>query len=278
MTVKIVTDSTCDLPADVVQSLGIDVVPLYINIGEEGYLDGVDISRTEFYTNLPDYPVHPTTGTPGIGAFTRTYEKLAAAGADRILSIHISKSLSATVDVARKAAEVFRSVPVTVLDSLQLSLGTGFQVRRAAEMARAGAVLEEILADLADMARRSIVIARLSTLEFLRRSGRLTMFMTGLGSLLKLKPILTMVDGVPTSSRVRTTQRAEEQLIKELEKRAPFEQFALVHTNAAAEAEAFRQRIERFLPEGPLFSMDITPVIGAHIGPGAVGFAAVSAR
>jgi len=278
MSIAVVTDSTCDLPDEVVQSLGISVVPLYINIGDEGYLDGVEITRKEFYSRLPDYPVHPTTGTPGIETFTSTFEKLAQAGASQILSIHISKSLSATVDVARKAAEMFITVPVKVLDSLQLSMGTGFQVRRAAEMARAGAGMEEILADLADMARRSIVAARLSTLEFLRRSGRLSMIMTGLGSLLRLKPILTMIDGVPTSTRVRTIPRAEDRLVAKLEKRAPFEKFALVHTNAPGEAEEFRKRIEHLIPKGPVFSMDITPVIGAHIGPGAVGYAAVSAR
>jgi DegV family protein with EDD domain len=277
MTIKIVTDSTCDLPEKVVRDLDITVVPLYINIGDEGYLDGVDISRKEFYTNLPDYPVHPTTGTPGIDTFTGYYKQLTAGGGSEILSIHISKSLSATIDVARNAANAFKDIPVTALDSLQLSLGTGFQVKRAAEMAMAGARMEEILAEMADLARRTIVAARLSTLEFLRRSGRLNMFMTGLGSLLQLKPILTMVEGVPTSTRVRTQQRAEEYLIDELEKNAPFEQFALVHTNAAAEAESFRQLIERFIPPGEVYSMDITPVIGAHIGPGAVGFAAVRA-
>jgi len=275
MTIKIVTDSTCDLPEQVIEDLDITVIPLYINIGEEGYLDGVEISRKEFYSNLPDYPTHPTTGTPGLDTFKQTFQDLADKGAGEILSIHISKSLSATIDVARKAAEAFKSIPVKALDSRQLSLGTGFQVQRAAELARAGASMEEILADLQDLARRTIVAARLSTLEFLRRSGRLNMFMTGLGSLLQLKPILTMVDGEPTSTRVRTTPRAEEHLIQELEKRAPFEKFALVHTNAAEEAEAFRKRIAGLIPSGALYSMDITPVIGAHIGPGAVGFAAV---
>lgn len=277
MTIKIVTDSTCDLPDQVIQDLDITVIPLYINIGDDGYLDGIDISRKEFYSNLPDYPAHPTTGTPGLDKFRQTFQALADKGAGEILSIHISKSLSATIDVARKAAEAFRSIPVKAFDSRQLSLGTGFQVQRAAELAREGASMEDILADLQDLARRSIVAARLSTLEFLRRSGRLNMFMTGLGSLLQLKPILTMVDGEPTSTRVRTTPRAVEHLIQELEKRAPFEKFALVHTNAADEAEAFRKQIAGMIPSGPLYSMDITPVIGAHIGPGAVGFAAVQA-
>jgi fatty acid-binding protein DegV len=107
-------------------------------------------------------------------------------------------------------------------------------------------------------------------------SGRMNRFMAGIGSLIQLKPILTMKDGQPGSDRVRTSFRAEKRLFSLLEARIPIERFALVHTNAHAKAEKFKQKIEKFLPEGEIFSMDITPVIGAHLGPGAVGFAIVS--
>ena len=101
MTTKIVTDSTCDLPQSVIQKFDITVVPLYINIGDEGFLDGVELTRQDFYTNLPDYKIHPTTATPGIDRFIQVYQSLAESGASEILSIHISESLSATVAVAR---------------------------------------------------------------------------------------------------------------------------------------------------------------------------------
>jgi DegV family protein with EDD domain len=276
MTIKIVTDSTSDLPQDVLQKLGITVVPLYINIGDQGYLDGVEISRKDFYTNLPNYDVHPTTGTPGMDAISQVYQKLADEGAAQILSIHISKSLSATVEVAESAARAFDQVPVIVRDSLQLSTGTGFQVETAARMAQGRKTMEEILQALDDLASRTFVTARLDTLEYLRRSGRMNAFMTGLGSLLQLKPILTMKNGLPGSERVRTSVKAEDRLIKMLEAYQPIERFALLHTNAPVEAEAFRSRIAHMIPEGEIYSMDITPVIGAHIGPNAVGYAVIS--
>lgn len=276
MTIKIVTDSTCDLPKDIIQELGISVAPLYINVGDKGFLDGVEITRKDFYTNLPDYDVHPTTGTPGMDTFTQIYKRLADEGATQILSIHISRSLSATVEVAENAAKTFDLIPVIVRDSLQLSTGTGFQVETAARMALAGHTMEEIIKALDSLADRTFVTARLDTLEYLRRSGRMNAFMTGLGSLIQLKPILTMKNGLPGSLRVRTTAKAEARLIKMLEAYQPIERFALLHTNAPMEAEAFRSQITHLIPAGEVLSMNITPVIGAHIGPGAVGYAVAS--
>lgn len=276
MTIKIVTDSTCDLPAAVVQGLGVTVIPLYINIGDQGFLDGIEISRNEFYTNLATYPFHPTTGTPGPQAFLDAFDALADQGATEIITIHISENLSATINVARSAALDFNRIPVTVVDSGQLSIGTGFQVELAAKLAQAGKSRDEILKAVSDLRSRTFVTAGLNTLEFLRRSGRMNRFMTGIGSLLHIKPILTMLNGQPGSDRVRTSIRAEKRLISLLEDRIPIERFALLHTNAHAKAEEFKDKIRQFLPEGEIFSMDITPVIGAHLGPGAVGYAIVS--
>jgi DegV family protein with EDD domain len=278
MTIRIATDSTCDLPQEVISELKIAVVPLYINIGDKGYLDGVDISRQSFYSNLPTYPTHPTTGVPGTEAFTKAYEELATEGATEILSIHISKALSAMIDVAKMAAASFQKAAVTALDGGQLSLGTGFQVETAARMALEGKSMTEILAKLEDMASRLFVTARLDTLEFLRRSGRMNGAVSGIGSLLSLKPLLKMSNGVSASELVRTTKKAEERLVKLLKERLPVERFALLHTNAAEAAEAFRARIADLIPKEKVYSMDITPVIGAHIGPGAVGYAILSEK
>jgi DegV family protein with EDD domain len=276
MTIKIVTDSACDLPEEVVQSLGITVVPLYINIGDKGFLDGVEITRKEFYANLPTFASHPTTAAPGMDSFTQVYQQLADEGAEQILSIHISRSLSGTIDVAESAAREFQEIPVLVRDSGQLSTGVGFQVETAARMAQDGETLEEIIKALDDLADRSIVAARLDTLEYLRRSGRMNRFMAGLGSLLQIKPILTMNNGLPKSERVRTARKAEARLVRILEACQPLERFALLHVNVPAEAEAFRSRIAHLIPAGEILSLEITPVIGSHIGAGAVGFAAVS--
>lgn len=275
MKLRIVTDSTCDLPAIVIEQYQIKVAPLYINIGDESYRDGVDISRAEFYTSLPDYPSHPTTGTPGMDVFKGLYSQAAAEGADQVLSIHISESLSGTVNVAKTAALDFSAIPVTVLDARQLSLGVGFVVERAAQMAAAGNSLEDILVALDDQIRRTHVFAALDTLEFLRRSGRMNRFVTGIGSLLQLKPILTMYDGKPGSEQRRTRARSLERVRELMHKLQPFEKAGLVHTHEQEEAEELRQSVMETLPDGDMYSEDITPVIGAHIGPGAVGFAVV---
>jgi DegV family protein with EDD domain len=274
--IKVLADSTCDLPANIVDELGINVVPLYINIGDQGYLDGVELSRQDFYKGLPTFPMHPTTGTPGMDRFHQAFQQLADEGATEIISIHISESLSATVSVARQAAAEFSAIPVHVVDSQQLSMGTGFQVEAAARLALKGASSGEILTHLDDLAGRSFVAAGLSTLEFLRRSGRMNRFMAGLGSLLQIKPILTMQGGIPGSVRVRTTAKAEEQLIHMFEERAPIERFALLHTHDPDGAQKLRKKLDALIPGGEEIAVDITPVIGAHIGPGAVGYAIVS--
>jgi DegV family protein with EDD domain len=149
-------------------------------------------------------------------------------------------------------------------------------VELAAKLALEGRSKDEILSAVADLRSRTFVTAGLNTLEFLRRSGRMNRFMTGIGSLLHIKPILTMINGQPGSDRVRTSIRAEKRLISLLEERIPIEQFALLHTHAHEKAEEFKDRIKDYLPTGEIFSMDITPVIGAHLGPGAVGYAIVS--
>jgi DegV family protein with EDD domain len=276
MTIKILTDSTCDLPANVIKELDITVIPLFINIGEQGYLDGVDITRKAFYTNLPYYEDNPTTGTPGLDAFLTAFDRLADQGATEILTIHISESLSATVQVARTAASQYSRIPVTVRDSGQLSLGTGFQVETAARMANQGKTMDKILATLENIGSRTFVAAALDTLEFLRRSGRMNMIITGIGSLLHLKPILMMNQGTAKSARVRTNAKAEAKLIEMLRSHAPIKKFALLHTNAAEKAEVFKAKITDLLPDAEIYSMDITPVLGAHLGPGAVGYAIIT--
>ena len=278
MSIKVVTDSTCDLPQDVIRKLDITVVPLYINIGDKGFLDEIDITRKDFYTNLPSYEVHPTTATPSIETFKSIYKNLAENGAEEILSIHISESLSATVKVAESAAQQFDKIPLTVLDSQQLSMGTGFQVELAARLAKEGRSMKAIIKALDDLMPRTFVAAGLDTLEFLRRSGRMNVFLAGIGSLLQLKPILTMKQGLPGSEKVRSSNKANERLIKMLKDNLPIERFAMLHTNAAEKAETFREQVMDFLPKQKIFSMDITPVIGTHIGPGAVGYALVSKR
>lgn len=278
MAISIVTDSTCDLPQDVVNDLGITVVPLYINVGQESFLDGIEMSRQEFYEKLPYFDHHPQTASPGPEMFRETYERLAAEGADEVLSIHISASLSGTLNTAQLGAEATEIVPVTVLDSRQLSIGTGFLVEAAAKAAAAERSLAEIIESLREMGRRTHLFAALDTLEFLQRSGRMSWAVSKIGGLLRIKPLLTMHEGDPGVQQVRTERRAMQRLLDMLANLAPLEKLALVHTNAPEKLRELRERARPFFPGGkePI-EVDVTPVIGAHIGPGAAGFTCVTA-
>jgi DegV family protein with EDD domain len=278
MSVKIVTDTTCDLPDHIIADLEVTVVPLYINAGQESYLDGVDMSREEFYQRLPFFEHHPQTASPGPEMFREVYERLADEGAEEILSIHISVSLSGTLNTAQLAAEETEIVPVTVFDSGQLSAGTGFLVETAAKAAAAGHSVNEIIQMLKEKGKRTHLFAALDTLEFLQRSGRMSWAVSKIGTLLKVKPLLTMHDGETGVHQVRTSRRAMERLLDMLEDLAPLEELALVHTNAPEKIRELRERASHLFPEGKQpIEAEVTPVIGAHIGPGAAGFACVAA-
>ncbi len=165
-----------------------------------------------------------------------------------------------------------------MLDSQQLSLGTGFLVEPAAKLAAAGSSVAEILAALNDQTQRSHVFPALDTLEFLKRSGRMNKYLAGFASLLQIKPILTMHNGKPGSERVRTRDRAMKRVVEMLVAVGALERVAIVHTHAQPERIAeLRALAAGLLPQGDALTEDVTPVIGAHIGPGAVGFAVVAA-
>ena len=279
MTIGIVTDSTCDLPDSLAATLGIGIVPLYINFGKESYLDGIQMSRRAFYERLAVGSVHPTTAVPGLGVFGKAYADLAAAGATAIVSIHVGERLSNVVTVARMAADDNPPVPVTVVDSGNLTLGVGLMALRAAELSKAGGSLDDILSTVQDLRKRTYCFAALSTLEFMRRSGRISWLQAGLGGWLQVKPILKMHDGAVSTERVRTRPKAVQRLIDLVTELGPLSDLMVVHTNAPDEAARLRQNTAYLFPAGrePL-TAQVTPVIGAHIGPGVVGFVAVAAK
>ena len=278
MTVRVVTDSTCDLPAETIARYGIHVVPLYINVGEKGYLDGIDISREEFYTKLPTFSEHPTTAVPSIERFRAAYNTLADEGASEVISIHISQALSAIMDVAALAADQTTAIKVAVLDSHQLSLGTGFLVETAAKMAAAGHSLVDIMTKLKAQILHTHVFAALDTLEYLKRSGRMNKYLAGFAGLLQIKPILTMFNGKPGTEKVRTRDRAMKRIVQMLAEVGKLERVALVHTHALPERLAeLRASAAHLLSTEDIMTEDITPVIGAHLGPGAMGFAVIKA-
>ncbi|MBN1485132.1 MAG: DegV family protein [Chloroflexia bacterium] len=277
--IRIVTDSTCDLPEALIEQYGITVVPLYIHIGEESYLDGVDLSRREFYERLPQETDYPKTAIPSVELYKQAYRRLFDAGADEILSIHISESLSGLIHVAQQASSQMGDRPVTVLDARQLSMGVGFAVLRAAEEAQAGRSLAELLALLEDQILRTYVMAVTDTFEYLHRSGRLGLLPYHLASLLKIRPMLKMYNGKSSVGAVRTLRRAIEQMRHLLQEQLPLERLAIVHALVPEQARQLQQALRPLLPpELEILWAEVNPTIGVHVGPGCFGLACVSAK
>jgi len=278
MTIRIVTDSACDVPPYIADKMGITVVPVYINIGDQSYLDGIDLPRREFFENLPAYDSFPTTAAPASGTFTSVYQQLAGEGASEILSLHIAANLSNTYNAARLGAEDVQGTRVTLWDTEQITMGSGLQVIVAAEAAAAGCSMAEILTLLQEKRSKTRIYAVLDTLEFLRRSGRVSWTQFGLGTLLRIKPVLEVFEGdVIMNDRVRTLKRAQLRLIELVQAQQPLERIAVLHANNLKGAQRLqKQAAFLFPPEQELIFMEITPAIGSHIGPGAVGFAFIS--
>lgn len=277
MKLGIVTDSTSDLPAYLIEQHEIKVVPTILVLEGKEYADGIGITREEFYTRLPSLQTPPTTAAPSIGDFATPYEALLSNGCDRVLSIHVSGKLSGVVNVARRAAQDFPG-RVTCVDSGSLSMGIGFQVLAAAEAADLGH--DAALEALESTRRKTKVIAALDTMEYLRRSGRIPVVVANIGGILSIKPVVELRDGeVKPMSVIRTTSQADEKTLAELLAVGEMERLAIMHTNAEVRARRLldgimREKSRMSVPRDVLF-VNVTAVIGTHLGPNAIGFAAV---
>jgi len=281
MKLGVVTDSVSDLPADLIQQHGIEVIPTILIIEGRQYADGEGISRDDFYARLPGMKIFPTTAAPSIGDFSARYQKLFDAGCEHVLSIHAAAKLTAICDIAQQAAQDFGE-RVSVVDSGLVSLGQGFQVLAAAEAAEAGENLEAALRVVGDVRRRVRVAAALDTMDFLRRSGRVPGVITRLGGVLSIKPIVELIDGqIKPLAAARTTSQANQRVTAYLESGMPLERLAILHTGAQDRARKFldelMERSRRELPRDILM-VNVTTVIGAHVGPNGLGVAAVSAK
>jgi DegV family protein with EDD domain len=280
MEIGLVTDSPADVPPDLAEQYGIEVIPAILVMDGEQYIDGVNLTREEYYRRLPAMKTPPTTAAPALGEFVSRYQKLFAAGCQHIISLHTAGSLTSILNFAQKAAEEFIG-RVTVLDSGQLSLGVGYQVLAAAEAIEKGLGLEETLQVIRRTRERVRVSAALDTMAYLRRSGRVPAAIAALGGLLNIKPLLSVRDGeVKALGMARTTHSATESLLNFLAELGPLERLAVLHTNAEARAREFIDRLiaqyRRNIP-AEIRIVNVTTVIGAHVGPNGLGFAAVIA-
>jgi len=274
-TVAVVTDSTADIPPAQCAELGIAVVPAVLTMGGETFADGVDISREEFYRRLPHLTEPATTGAPSPLAFEKAYERALSAGANKVLSIHLSSKLSGLLNAATQAAKTFGD-RVRTFDSGQVSLGLGFQAMEAAAASLAHGSFEAVM-EAAQRARESVkLIAMIDTLNYLHRSGRISWLTAGLGNLLQVKLLLEVVDGVANRlGQVRTKTKALDQLAALASNWGPLERLAIAHSAAPTEAESFSQRLKHLCERPPLIA-EVTSAIGAHIGPGAIGVIALT--
>ena len=280
MTIKIVTDSACDVPEAIAEALDITIVPVYINIGDKSYLEGVEISRQAFYQNLPGYGRYPTTAAPSSGTFADVYKRLAQEGVTDIISMHVAHDLSATYNAARVGAASQDAVPVTLFDTQQISLGAGLLVILAAQAAKAGQTVMEIVNMLNERVQRAYVFGVIDTLDSLRRSGRVNWAEFGVGTLLKIKPVMMIHQSIISiAGKIRTHSRAVEHTLKLLSDLAPFEELAVLHVNAPEAAQKLKEQAANLFPKDlPSLTMEITPAIGLHLGLGAVGFACITKR
>lgn len=280
MTVAVVTDSTACIPAISVAELGIHVVPLHVVVDGRSRTEGLQISSSEVAEALrARRPV--TTSKPSPGELLDMYEKVAATGADHIVSVHLSSSMSATVSSARVAA-VDAPVPVTVVDSRSVGMGLGFGVETAARYAAAGAAPEVVAREAAERSSTAVGLFYVDTLEHLRRGGRIGKASALLGSALSIKPILQLADGqIEPLERVRTASKAIarlEQLVAEAVEGmdAPFGvEVAVHHLDSAVRADDLQQRLRARLPHvRRVVRVDLGAVVGTHVGPGTIAVAA----
>jgi len=273
--IKIVTDSTCDLPANYFREYEIGVVPINIQFGMETYEEGISIDQTTFYKKVDELGIIPQTSQPSPAQFIAAYRAFAQQGYDTILSLHVTGKLSGTVNSAILAArEIADEVRVIPFDSLAGSAALGFLCVDAVQMARAGKSVEEIVAALEDKRARLRLYLTLATLKYAQMSGRISHLQGFIASLLNVKPMIGLQEGMLLpSGRVRSRQAALDQLL-ELSKQAAGDQpikFAVIHGEARAEAEEFMARARRELNCVDAFVDDVAISLAVHFGPGVIG-------
>ena len=274
MPTAIVTDSTSDIPPDLLEKYVIFQIPADLILENKTYLDGFDISRNEFYEKLPTLKHLPTTASPSAGRFQDLYQKVFEKGYSEIISIHAASNLSGIYNSARLAALEFKE-PIEVIDSQQLSLGLGFQVLQAAEDAIKGYPPESIIKGIQSIRSRLAVFALLDTFEYIHRSGRVSWAKARIGSLLNIKPVVELKAGKVINRGMARTRKKGIQILGDiLIGLGPLEKLSVLHTNAEREGEDF---INHFSPNHihhPLL-VNVTTIIGTHVGPNGIGFAAV---
>jgi DegV family protein with EDD domain len=276
MSIAIVTDSTADIPPALLEEYNIFVMPNIIVIDGQEVEDNGDFSREEFYQRLPSMKNLPTTATASPGSYQSLYETVFRKGFSQIISIHASSLLSGIYNAAMTGTQAFNG-QIHVIDSQQVTMGLGFQVLAAAEAVRRGLSLEKVLEHITDVRRRIKLIAMIDTMDYMRRSGRVSWATAGIGTLLQIKPFVEIKDGVVRRlGETRTRRKGIERLIEMIKKLGPLDRLAILHTNAEADARNILERLEAERTGTSPVVVNITTIIGTHVGPNGLGVAAVT--
>jgi DegV family protein with EDD domain len=270
--IQVVTDSACDLsPADA-DSRGVRVVPLTIRFGADELVDRDELSIKEFWDRVITGPDMPETAAPSPGAFRQAYLDAAEAGRDGVICITLSSGLSATFQAASTAAtDLGVSMPVRVVDSRTVTMGEGLLALAATDMANDGRPLDQIVTEIESLRDRTHVYGVLGSLDYLKKGGRIGGAAHLMGSLLSIKPVIEVRDGVvEVESKQRTRTRALQYLADKALKSGPLERLAVAN-GAAPDIDELISLLEKAHPEHETVMTDLGPVIGAHAGPGTVG-------
>lgn len=281
MAVRIVTDSTADIPQAQAEALGISVVPLTVFFGDEAYLDGVELDNEGFYRKLQASKTLPRTSQPSPAAFQEAYTRFIEEGAEGILSIHLSAKLSGTYQSARTAAESLpddlKKVPIEVVDSESVSAGMGGTVIKIAEEARQGVGLEELKNRALNRFTRTHILAVLDTLEYVWRGGRIGRAEALLGNMLSFKPVIAIKEGeVVPVERPRTRGKAYTRIAQLVSELGPMESLAVVESSEEVGTQLADALKAIYQGEIPHYKLGA--VLGSHTGPGTVGAIVVTAR
>ncbi|HAS04206.1 MAG TPA: DegV family protein [Dehalococcoidia bacterium] len=273
MAIKIVTDSTSDIPHALAEKYGITVVPVYVQFGNKTYRDRIDITESEFYERLLHFPVHPTTSQPSPQDFVDVYKNLSE-DADGIISIHIAGKLSGTYNSAICAKDMVTSgCPIEVIDTNSLSMGLGLIVLKAAQIAASCNDFQQTIRQVKQLIERTHILIVFDTLKYLAMGGRIGKGKALLGNVLNIKPLLTLKDGefLP-AAKARSREKAIDILYSYAEKAGTIDDISVIYSTTLGEAEALAQRLEPLCGKKATIAR-VGPALGVHAGPGALALA-----